>query len=108
MTEPGERERTIRQKLQSELLPDHLEVINESHMHKGPPGRETHFRVVVVSSHFAEKAHVARHKLVYAALGNELRSGLHALAITSRTPEEWAASPSFESSPECATKPKHV
>lgn len=100
----GAREAVIREKLASALLPSHLEVINESHMHKGPPGRETHFRVVVVSPMFAEKAQVARHKLVYATLGDELRAGLHALAITSRTPEEWAASQAFAASPLCASK----
>ena len=100
----GARETTIREKLASALLPSHLEVINESHMHKGPPGRETHFRVVVVSPMFASKPAVARHKLVYATLGEELRAGLHALAITSRTPEEWEASPEFPPSPQCASK----
>ncbi|MFO0666110.1 MAG: BolA family protein [Polyangiaceae bacterium] len=100
----GVRESSMRAKLTAELLPSHLEVINESHMHKGPPGRETHFRVVVVSPLFAEKSAVARHKLVYATLGDELRAGLHALAITSRTPEEWAASTEFPASPLCASK----
>lgn len=100
----GVRETTIREKLATALLPSHLEVINESHMHKGPPGRETHFRVVVVSPMFASQSAVARHKLIYATLGDELRAGLHALAITSRTPEEWAASTDFAASPLCASK----
>lgn len=100
----GARETTIREKLEAALVPSHLEVINESHMHKGPPGRETHFRVVVVSPKFAAQSPVARHKLVYATLGEELRAGLHALAITSRTPEEWAASNDVPASPPCASK----
>lgn len=76
-------------------------------MHKVPPGSETHFKVVVVSSAFEGKSSVARHQLVYRALAEELRpkkdggAGVHALAITSRTPEEWAASPRANESPLC-------
>src|SRR5262245_58386314 len=89
----------IELKLRASLEPSVLEVENESHMHSVPPGSETHFRVVVVSKAFEGKSSVLRHQLVYRALSEELRSkkdggaGVHALAITSRTPEEWAAAP---------------
>ena len=95
------KEDTIRLRLEESLSPLHLEVENESHMHAVPKGSETHFRVVVVSPSFEGKSLVRRHQLVYGALQEELRNGLHALAITSRTPAEWAARPEANTSPLC-------
>ena len=46
---------TIEKKVRESLDPVHLEVINESHMHSVPPGSESHFKVVVVSSKFEGK-----------------------------------------------------
>lgn len=94
---------TIEQKLRAALEPAHLEVINESHMHNVPKGSETHFKVVVVSPRFEGLSPVKRHQLVYGALGEELRMkrGIHALAITSRTPAEWDARPEANESPKC-------
>ena len=96
----------IEEKLRAALSPEHLEVINESHMHSVPKGSETHFKVVVVSPKFEGMAPVKRHQLVYGALGDELKmkKGIHALAITSRTPSEWDASPEANVSPKCASK----
>jgi BolA protein len=96
----------IETKLRQALEPAHLEVINESHMHSVPKGSETHFKVVVVSSRFEGLSPVKRHQLVYGALGEELgkkpaSGGIHALAITSRTPAEWQASPEANESPKC-------
>lgn len=96
----------IAQKLEGSLAPAHLEVENESHQHSIKPGSETHFRVVVVSSAFEGKSPVARHQMIYAALADELEAGLHALAITSRTPAEWAASPQANVSPSCMGRGK--
>jgi stress-induced morphogen len=94
---------TIELKLRDALAPAHLEVINESHMHNVPKGSETHFKVVVVSSRFEGLAAVRRHQLVYGALDAEMKKkpGIHALAITSRTPAEWDASPEANASPKC-------
>jgi len=94
------RER-IEAKLKETLDPSHLEVINESHMHNVPKGSETHFKVVVVSPRFDGVSAVKRHQLVYGALAEEMKSGVHALAITSRSPAEWAASPEANASPKC-------
>ncbi|MBX3232995.1 MAG: BolA family transcriptional regulator [Labilithrix sp.] len=95
----------IESKLQAALAPAHLEVINESHMHKVPKGAETHFKVVIVTDRFDGLSAVKRHQLVYGALAEEMTSkpGVHALAITSRTPAEWAASPEANQSPLCAS-----
>lgn len=95
--------------LREKLQPAHLEVVNESHMHSVAKGSETHFKVVVVSPLFEGVSPVKRHQLVYGALGDMIgkkpsQGGIHALAITSRTPAEWAASPEANQSPLCASK----
>jgi len=92
---------SIEAKLRSSLEPSHLEVINESHMHNVPKGSETHFKVVVVSARFDGLSPVKRHQLVYGALNEEMKNGVHALAITSRSPTEWDASPEANASPKC-------
>jgi BolA protein len=93
---------TIAKKLEAALGPAHLEVINESGMHNVPKGSETHFKVVIVADAFDGKSRVQRHQMVYAALAEEMKPGnVHALAITSRTPEEWRASPEANASPLC-------
>jgi BolA protein len=91
----------IEHKLRAAFVPTELAVHNESDQHSVPRGSETHFKVVIVSSAFANKLPVARHQLVYGVLAEELRSGVHALTITSRTPEEWSASSAVSASPRC-------
>jgi BolA protein len=96
----------IESKLKEALAPEHLEVINESHMHKVPKGSQTHWKVVIVTDRFDGLSAVKRHQLVYGVLAEEMqaRPGIHALAITSRTPAEWATSPEANQSPLCASK----
>ena len=76
------------------LAPTSLEVIDESHLHAGHggwrPEGETHVRVRVVSAAFSGKSLVARHRMINAMAEPELRSGLHALAIEAKTPDEAA------------------
>jgi BolA protein len=93
--------RRIEQKLRDRLAPLVIEVINESSMHSVPKGSETHFKVVVVSDAFTGKSPVERHRLIYQALTEELASGIHALAITSRTPQEWQNSDAVTATPAC-------
>jgi BolA family transcriptional regulator, general stress-responsive regulator len=81
--------------LREKLQPTMLEVIDESAAHAGHAGANaggfgTHFRVRIASPQFAGKPRVARHRLVYDALAEELRRGVHALAIKAYTPEEFA------------------
>ena len=83
------RQQTIQQKLTQALAPMHLEVIDESHMHRVPEGAESHFNVVVVSEAFADEPLVARHRRVNRVLREELQAGLHALALHTWTPAEW-------------------
>jgi BolA protein len=82
-------ETDITEKITQSLHPQHLEVINESHMHNVPPGSESHFKVVVVSDDFDGKMLVARHRLVNQALAEELAGPVHALALHTMTPAEW-------------------
>ena len=83
-------EAEITDKLSEALQPQHLEVINESHMHNVPPGSESHFKVIVVSDMFQDKMLVARHRMINKALAEELEGPIHALALHTMTPEEWA------------------
>jgi BolA protein len=79
--------------LRAALAPlQHLEVINESHLHAGHAGagEGSHFRVKIVSVQLAGLARVARHRLVYDALRDVIPQGVHALAIEARSPAEVA------------------
>lgn len=75
-------------KLQAAFAPMVLEVIDESDRHIGHGGwREggnTHFRVRIVSAAFEGQSRVAIHRLVHAALAEDLAAGIHALAIEAR------------------------
>ncbi|TRY84789.1 hypothetical protein DNTS_008971 [Danionella cerebrum] len=100
-------ETTVRTKLTQALSPEHLEVINESHMHAVPPGSESHFRVVVVSPRFEGLSLLQRHRLVNDALKEELSSCIHALAIQAKTPQQWSSDPKLGKSPPCMGGSKH-
>lgn len=86
------------------LDPLHLEVLDESHMHSR--GLETHYKAVIVSPEFAGLNAVKRHQKVYASLG-ELMSQVHALALHTYTPEEWAQQGAAPNSPTCQGGSKH-
>ena len=55
-------------------------------------GDGAHFEAIIVSPRFAGLARVRQHQLVYAALGDRMRSEIHALSMKTLTPEEWSAS----------------
>lgn len=95
--------RQIESKLKAELQPTYLEVINESHQHRVAPGSETHFKIVVVSEQFGAKNAVARHRIIYRLLQEEMQNGLHALALHTYTSQEWSQlQGSVPDSPPCA------
>lgn len=100
-----ERRQIIEQALREGLSPSHLEIENESRKHHVPPGSQTHFKVVVVSEAFQGLSLVERHRKVHALLAQELRKGLHALALKTETPAEWQARPEGFRSPPCAGAP---
>lgn len=94
------RKTRIETLLKSAFNPSHLEVIDESFMHHVPEGAESHFKVICVSTLFAEKTLVARHRWVNAELKAEFSLGLHALSLHLFTPEEWLIS-TISASPAC-------
>ncbi len=87
--------------LAEQFQPRVLEVVNESHMHSVPPNSETHFKVVLVTEAFAGQRKVARHQQVYAALAAQLEGPVHALALHTYTPAEWAEREQAPESPDC-------
>ncbi|XP_033054793.1 bolA-like protein 1 [Trachypithecus francoisi] len=97
----GPVEAAIRTKLEQALSPEVLELRNESSGHAVPPGSETHFRVAVVSSRFEGLSPLQRHRLVHAALAEELTGPVHALAIQARTPAQWRENSQLDTSPPC-------
>lgn len=81
----------IRARLAAALDPSELVVEDESHRHVGHAGARDgrgHFRVRVVSSAFVGQSSLARHRAVYAALGELMETDIHALAIDARAPGE--------------------
>ena len=86
-----QRVAAIRAALASALAPVSLEIEDESHRHAGHAGAADgrgHFRVDVVSDAFAGLGPIARHRAIYAALGELMTSDIHALSIKARTPGE--------------------
>ena len=85
-------EATIREKLVRALAPTRLDIVNESHLHAGhrnsPGTGESHFRVLVVSPVFAGKSRLARQRLINETLAEELKTRIHALAISAYGPDE--------------------
>jgi len=83
---------TIRTKLTEALSPAQLEIVDESHLHAGnasaPEGGESHFRVAIVAAAFEGQSRIARQRLVYGTLSEELAGPIHALAITALAPGE--------------------
>ena len=81
----------IRERLAT-LEPLELQLVDESAQHAGHagarPGGNTHWRLTIVSPRFAGQPTVARHRMVYQALGELMQNPIHALAITARAPEE--------------------
>jgi BolA protein len=80
----------ITRTLTETFRPVALEVVDESHLHKGHIGHrpegETHYRVKIVAEAFRGKGRVDIHRQVNASLAEEFARGLHALAIEAKAP----------------------
>ena len=83
----------IDETLRAALRPVELEVIDDSHRHRGHAGagKGGHYRVRVVASAFAGLSALARHRLVYDALAPQMESAIHALSIDAKAPDEGGA-----------------
>ncbi len=79
-------------RLNAALDPQSVHIEDDSAAHAGHAGAASgsHYTVTIVAERFAGKARVARHRLVYDALAEEMRRGVHALAIRAYTPQEFA------------------
>ncbi len=80
----------IRERLAT-LQPVKVEVEDDSHLHAGHAGARDgggHYRLYIVSSQFIGKSTLARHRMIYCALGEMMKHEIHALNIKTNTPEE--------------------
>lgn len=87
----SERVALIEERLRAALAPDALEIIDDSAAHAGHAGAREggHFTVHIVSTAFAGKTLIQRHRLVYAAVANLMHGEIHALSIAkAQTPDE--------------------
>jgi BolA protein len=88
------RVETIEQMLREAFAPTDLLVKDQSHMHEGHAGAQEgkgHFDVRIVSDRFEGLNRIARHRIIYAALGQFMDTDIHALRITAITPAEQSA-----------------
>jgi BolA protein len=83
---------SIRRKLTAAFSPTRLDITDDSHRHAGHAGArpegESHFTVTIVAAAFAGQSRVARQRIVYEILADELKSDVHALSLVTKTPEE--------------------
>ena len=83
------REQRLRRRLESHFAPALLVIEDESHLHAGHAGAaggHSHFRITIVAEAFRGVSPVARHRMVYAAVGDLLETDIHALAIEASPP----------------------
>ena len=82
----------LKAKLEAAFRPQTLEIVDDSHRHKGHAGArsegESHFTVTIVTDAFAGLGRVERQRRVYAALAEELKGPVHALALKALAPGE--------------------
>lgn len=74
--------------------PTQIEIIDDSHKHAGHEGARSgggHYTLHIVSTQFAGKPTLARHRMIYSALGEMMKHDIHALNIKAYTPQELQA-----------------
>jgi BolA protein len=89
----SDRVARIRRRLEESFAPVELIVEDDSHMHAGHAGAAAglgHFSVRIVAGAFRGMPSVARHRLIYAALADLLKTDIHALAIDAAAPRDEA------------------
>jgi BolA protein len=82
----------LTEKLVEAFAPDSVEVVDESHQHAGHAGHrpegQTHYRIYIVAKAFSGKSRLERHRMINAVAADELKNGIHALAIHADAPGE--------------------
>lgn len=89
------REQRLRERLMTRFAPTQLNIEDQSHLHAGHAGAATgqsHFSVVIVAEAFRGVPPLARHRMVYAAVDDLLKTDIHALSIKAAPPAEPAVS----------------
>ena len=84
----------IRTKLNDAFAPQRLDIVDDSHKHAGHEGARSgggHYTLHIVSTQFAGKPTLARHRMIYSALGDMMKHDIHALNIKAYTPQELLA-----------------
>ena len=88
---PGIAE-SMRSKLETALSPERLEIVDDSESHRGHggyrEGGESHFNMEIVAAAFAGASRVARQRMVFDALQEELAGPVHALSLRCMAPDE--------------------
>lgn len=88
----GDIQLAIRSKLETALKPERLEIADDSHLHAGHSGArsggESHFTIKIIAEAFRGLSRIQRHRLVTAALTEELKGPVHALSLTLKAPGE--------------------
>lgn len=87
----SERPERIKELLQAAFSPTELLVKDQSHLHAGHAGAREgkgHFEVRIIADAFAGKSRVQRHRMVYAALDDIMRTDIHALSVQAHAPDE--------------------
>ncbi len=72
------------------LHPDHLSIQDESYLHEGHAGAKSggHFIISITSALFEGKTSVQRHQMIYRALGDLLKTDIHAVSIQAKSPSD--------------------
>lgn len=81
----------MREKLEQQLKPVALEIIDESHKHVGHAGAASgagHFKVIITADIFSDKSLLQQHRIVYDALADMMQTDIHALSIQSQAPQK--------------------
>ncbi len=94
MMEGSARRAAMQEALDTALHPSHLEIEDQSHLHRGHAGAKSgkgHFRIRVVAAAFDGCSLVARHRLIYTALASLMETDIHALSIEAQSPAEYDA-----------------
>ena len=79
----------IQHRLKTLFNPEHLELIDESHLHKGHIGARDgkgHYRLNMISARFLKKSTIERHRMIFSALEEMMETDIHALSINASPP----------------------
>ena len=83
------KQQELLERIQVEFQPHFVTVENESHMHSSGRGADSHFKLVIVSDAFEGMRKVQRHQKLYQLFADDLKNGIHALALHLYTKSEW-------------------